>query len=914
MKRIGMLLCETVALVAVVATCSLIEARSIDSNLPGGPDSEPPRLIPSPVTIDQVTHDFGNIATTVDNWGYIGGYDFMGQPSGEWPRGSGHHYLAEIKFWMGAIVGIDTLVADTYEDFQGMPDSVNGAEAYQILLSTDTTRYFAYDPADTVGSGLGSPALGWKVWNHDSSRWDYNQIYNSRDSQLVAGNYTHFYPGGPTSLQESHYRFNDAAQGSSLLGLEMTQTVLQWNYCYNEDLMYVILEVKNTSDSDYHNFAFGLYVDLDVGANERPGENGQQNDLVGSDSAENLAWIYDGAANRYDPGWKAEAGIMGTKFIETPQGIGMTSFRTGDWALVPEDDPGRYAMIDGTAFDGPTPPADQYYVQCTRGIDLLKDSTIRVVFALIAGADEAAFHANAQMAQTLYDAYFVGPQPPTTPFLSATPGDGKNYLRWTDTSEVGVDPLTGVNDFRGYKLYRSDNKGKSWGAIDYSNRNDCMDIDYTPIAKFAAGAPGEPMPHTFIDTAVSNGAEYWYCLSAYDAGEEGLVDVLQSGFGSPNSARNVAMATPRSNPAGYYASAGTVEHRTLTITPPSDGTVDPIVFDREQLTSSDYKVGFTDSPEQTYWHLINATTGDTIVKNHTMENADPNLYPIAEGLRVVVNNGDRSPRGYGQTGFAVAGDTTMVLGVFLGSVIPLITADDSYHFGDSKIRATFEIRYTGDTTVATSVWEGFDGVPYPKTRIPYEVWNVTTNQRVSLANTSVSGAWGPGSTGIIVDYPYDSTADLTAEAFPYQYGWAFRFSAAAWNPQAGDVFTIEGAPVNGPGDEFVFKADGINAAQASNNLSRIHTVPDPYFGRNSSHIEDDNGETIIEFVNLPDKCTIRIYTLAGDLVKTIEHAGFTGTARWNLTSSDQREVSSGIYIYQVDSPYGERLGRMAILK
>jgi hypothetical protein len=899
-------------LIVILCIAAGLTARPAPSGISGSSEVDPPRLIPSPVTIDQIVHDFGNIATTVDNWGYIGGYDFYGMPSGEWPRGSKHHYLAELKYWMGAIIGVDTLVADTYEDFQGMPDSVNGGEAYTILLSTDSSRYFNYDPTDTVGSGLGNPAQGWKVWNPDSNAWTYNQVYNSRDTQLVAGNWTHFFPGGPTSLQESHYRFNDAAQGSPLLGLEMTQTVLQWNYCYNEDLMYVVLEIKNTSGVDLTNFAFGLYVDLDVGANEQAGQNGQTDDLVGSDSTENLAWIYD--ADGYDPGWGSETGMMGTKFIETPQGIGMTSFRTGDWALVPDNDPGKYEMIDGTAYDGTIPPADQYYVQCTRGINLLADSTLRVVFAIISGADETAFRANSAMAQTLYDSYFVGPQPPTTPYVSVTAGDSKNYVRWTDTSEVGVDPLTGVNDFRGYKLYRSDNKGKTWGAIDYSNRNDCLDIDYKPLAKFPAGIPGDPMPHTFIDTGLSNGVEYWYCLSAYDAGEPGLVDALQSGFGSPNSARNVSAGTPRTDPAGYFASAGTVEHKALTIQLPSDGSINPIVFDRALLTSSDYKVAFTDAPDQTYWHLINVSTGDTLLKDQTMENADPNLYSVAEGLRVVVNNGDRWPRAYGQTAFVVPDDTTLATSVFYGGIIPLLTGDERDHFGDSKIRANFEIRYTGDTTWAQSIWEGFEATTYPKTPIPLEVWNTTTNQRVSFSNTSRVGTWVPGNTTIIVDYPYDTTNDLTAAAFPYEYGWGFRLSAAVWNPQPGDVFTIEGAPVNGPNDEFVFKADGINATQASAALGRIHTLPDPYFGRYSSRVEDLNGEKVIQFVNLPDKCTIRIYTLAGDLVTTLNHEGFAGTLNWDLLSSDRREISSGVYLYHVESPYGEKLGRMAILK
>ena len=33
-----------------------------------------PQLAPQPVTVDQITHNKGNIVTTVDNWGYGGGY------------------------------------------------------------------------------------------------------------------------------------------------------------------------------------------------------------------------------------------------------------------------------------------------------------------------------------------------------------------------------------------------------------------------------------------------------------------------------------------------------------------------------------------------------------------------------------------------------------------------------------------------------------------------------------------------------------------------------------------------------------------------------------------------------------------------------------------------------------------------
>jgi hypothetical protein len=513
----------------------------------------------------------------------------------------------------------------------------------------------------------------------------------------------------------------------------------------------------------------------------------------------------------------------------------------------------------------------------------------------------------------LYNSYFIGPQPPTAPRMNAQAGNGKAYLRWTDTSEVGVDPLTGLNDFRGYKLYRSSNLGKSWGEIDFKNRNTCIEIAYQPLVDFPAGNPGEPMPHSFIDTALSNGVEYWYCLSAYDAGQPGLVDALQSGFGSPNSAPNVVSVTPRTDPAGYYPSVSTVEHNAILGQPASDGTVTPTVFDRRLVTSSQYKVAFTDTPDQTYWHLVNVTTGDTALKNQTMENVDPTLYPIADGLRIIVNNGDRAPRGYGQTTFTVPGDTTLIASLFLGSAIPYWTSDPSYVFGDAKIRATYEVRYTGDSSLATSIWEGFYATAYPRAWVPYEVWNVTTGQRVSVGMSKMNGIWTLGSTIIIVDYPYDTLADLTAVAFPQLFSWAFRLDGTKV-PQVGEVFMIEGAPVNGPNDEFVFAPDGVSAAQASYDLKKIHTLPDPYFGRYNAQVENLNGESVIQFVNLPDKCTIRIYSLAGDLVRTLGHEGFTGTEDWNLMSSDQREVSSGLYLYHVESPYGERLGRLAIIK
>ena len=179
-------------------------------------------------TVDQITHDRGNIVTTVDNFGYIGGYYFYDLPSGEWPRNSGHNYIGEMMYWMGAVTASgDTLVADAVEDFQGMPSIVDNQPEYKILLSSDTSRYYDFDPSDTTGAGTGQAARGWRIWDPRRSVWDYNAVYDQLASAYDS-------TSGPTSLQDSHYRFNDAALGTSLLGLEVPEQMAAENLLSEE--------------------------------------------------------------------------------------------------------------------------------------------------------------------------------------------------------------------------------------------------------------------------------------------------------------------------------------------------------------------------------------------------------------------------------------------------------------------------------------------------------------------------------------------------------------------------------------------------------------------------------------------------------------------------------------------------------
>ncbi|MCX6826420.1 MAG: T9SS type A sorting domain-containing protein, partial [candidate division Zixibacteria bacterium] len=75
----------------------------------------------------------------------------------------------------------------------------------------------------------------------------------------------------------------------------------------------------------------------------------------------------------------------------------------------------------------------------------------------------------------------------------------------------------------------------------------------------------------------------------------------------------------------------------------------------------------------------------------------------------------------------------------------------------------------------------------------------------------------------------------------------------------------------------------------------------------------------IHFTNLPNRCTIKIYTLAGDLIRKINHDFAEGQAgsmheSWDLISRNTMEVVSGIYYYTVESEIGNQIGKLVIIR
>jgi len=102
-------------------------------------------------------------------------------------------------------------------------------------------------------------------------------------------------------------------------------------------------------------------------------------------------------------------------------------------------------------------------------------------------------------------------------------------------------------------------------------------------------------------------------------------------------------------------------------------------------------------------------------------------------------------------------------------------------------------------------------------------------------------------------------------------------------------------------------------------LDQVRVVPNPF----RLEAEWDLAETEFEysgkricFQNLPDRATVRIYTLAGDLVEVLEHSaiGAESETCWNLITRNDQEMVSGIYLYHVDSPIGSKVGKFAVIR
>jgi hypothetical protein len=128
-----------------------------------------------------------------------------------------------------------------------------------------------------------------------------------------------------------------------------------------------------------------------------------------------------------------------------------------------------------------------------------------------------------------------------------------------------------------------------------------------------------------------------------------------------------------------------------------------------------------------------------------------------------------------------------------------------------------------------------------------------------------------------------------------------------------------------PGLKIQFNVASATSVAAANkdDLTRVHTVPDPYYV--TSGYEQTTTDKIIRFVNLPTQAIIRIYSSSGVLVRVLTHNSLQrgdsdeavsvlgGQEIWDVRNRNNQVVASGVYFYHIEAGSARRVGRFTVV-
>jgi hypothetical protein len=555
--------------------------------------------------------------------------------------------------------------------------------------------------------------------------------------------------------------------------------------------------------------------------------------------------------------------------------------------------------------------------------------TERFSLALAFGADLNELRNTVKTVQQIYDANYRFAVPPTLPTVTAETGDGFVRLSWDDMAEKSADPVTGEFDFEGYRIYRSTDpefrdakvittatgsgpigNGRPEAQFDLVNGRTGFSEQVVEGVAYYLGNDGG-ITHTWRDTTVTNGQLYYYAVTAYDHGSDALdfypsenaISVSRTPRGGLVLAGNVVEVRPNPRASGFVsAQAGGVEH---------------IVVNSSIVPDHLFTISFaTPSPESLLarsFSLIDSTTGAVVIEAGELD--ERGNGPVGAGLLPVISTLPRVEIDEAETGWEDGSPTNAVLAASYLQVLPINQARPGF---PDDITLTFH-----DDVVDTSL------AIFPLPAVPAKLQVVaharTGDMRLDYRFRDLDGDGTLSRTDEYVDAVTYANGDPSPKVT-----WRFQIDPAGTQggdplrpPAAGDVFRLGVVRPLGSEDVYLFRATGetIDPDLARAEFAEEpYVVPNPYVGSASFEPErfaiSGRGERRIEFRGLPQRCTIRIYTVLGDLVQTLEHEGETeGYTAWNLRTKDNLDVAPGLYIFHVDGgKVGKSIGKFAVIK
>jgi hypothetical protein len=632
-------------------------------------------------------------------------------------------------------------------------------------------------------------------------------------------------------------------------------------------------------------------------------------------------------------------------------------------------------------------PGDKRIIQCSGPFTLQPESLATIVVAIIGSpygregqlwtsrteADLIDLARAANTAQFIYDRGWLLPGPPEAPSVTLIPMDNKIRITWdnhsevtpakyyqvaSDTSSSGWDPLYKKFDFEGYKVWKSTN-GADWKLL---TQCDLVDgdtfVDTTAADSIRIKATDSGIFYSFTDDSVINGFSYYYAVTAYchnystaawDSTHRIPVDtndiILEGGK------RGVSII-PRWDPVNVIP-AKTSVRKVI------GDTVNPAV-----LCSTRISVPFKVDPGDTYVlrflpAITLTTTGDvprfrwlvTKLKDGTVvfdtaglsyQLLDLNTakkltndLPAVGGIttRLKLNMG--TPAAPFDTPPVVKSGSYPVDSLRLGSMAPkgkwafrgsdyrivwhrlpsnelTATLYDLTNSPDGKVitdTAYNIIPFTHFGTSAAAVAESANGWCFVNNAFKNasDILKRDSSYYLYICGGYLALNKGRSSSARPIGALYDAIADGDV--------WELPANRATKTSPAGNVFLIAGqaeTPITQPDPTVKLN---------------VRVVPNPYFITN--RWETNTWERRIAFTGLPAQCDIRVYNLAGDLVRLINHhqtrtqeAGqaapqpgeLGGTEFWDLLNTHQQLIATGVYIFHVKSDVGEYVGKFSIVR
>ncbi len=512
--------------------------------------------------------EVSNLGISFTNVGTIGRPNVrnvpVGEPSMEYPRGSGTEHLFEAGIWLGA--------------------NVNG----EIRVSSS---------AVTNSAGYSQGAAGFEFTND-------GQLFLHRSSLVNDPNYSPV----AVSHQDLIARFTDRnttignqaiAGHTTPLFADIEMQSYNWNFGFTEALTIVRYDITNNSQDTWEDFYFGIYSDMVVRNVTTTIETGSaffNKGGMGWLDDQYALYIFDRGSSDFPRiNTQAASVILGTEYrgvefhprrADEVRAAGMTPPRVdpdfwlfgsgaGDFSR-PNDDLERYSRLVGEwpleqnreALRNDGFSANGNYIQLnTIGPfpEIVPGETISVYISFVAAAMPQQFQSiipaqepnvddldneesranlveNIGWAFRLFDGTenedgtrtrFLVPEPPTVPNMRVELNAGTATIYWDDSSESSVDPVTRVEDFAGYKLYRTNLGDDVRGTIS-TNAQVLREWDIPGTGgNFNTGFdeirldqpvtfPGDPVEYTYKYeiSGMLSGWQYLFSVTAFDEGDD----------------------------------------------------------------------------------------------------------------------------------------------------------------------------------------------------------------------------------------------------------------------------------------------------------------------------------------------------------------------------------------------------------